>query len=350
MLSHLRPYRTLSRATLTLTVYLCLSGCYALKVGYNHTLLFTSQEPVEKVLLDPSTPDDLKHKLQTLNKVLDFAEENGLQMGGSYRSFIDNKGKPISYTVQVAEPYKLKWLKWWYPFVGSVPYRGYFVKEDRDEEAKLWEEKNYDVAKGSVSAFSGLGWFDDPIYASMLRRNEAFLADLIFHELTHRHVWLKGSVKFNENLASFVGAHLTEKYLLAQGKQKLLDDYRDQKEDRKTYRLWLRSLKKDLKAYYKKLPDTPPQKSWAQGKKNIFDLHLKKKAPTFRKYNYIGKKGWNNARVLSESLYLPDLERFEKAYKCSGHSLIGDFLTAIKERDEISDRPLKSLDYFCKRT
>ncbi len=325
------------------------TGCYSLRVAYEHTGLYLSKEPVEEVLNREGLSEKLRVKLQALEGVLAFARQEGLEVGGSYRDFIDNQGKPISHTVQVAEPYKLKWVTWWYPFVGRVPYRGYFKESERDQEAFLWKKKEYDVTHGTVVAFSGLGWFDDPIYATMLQRGEASLGDLIFHELTHRHVWFKGSVKFNENLASFVGDHLTEKYLVQQGKEDLLKKYRIKKEDKRRYRLWLRELRTALKKYYKTLPVGKPKPHWKEGKERVFKEFVHENPPSFRAYNFLDPKGWNNARVLGESMYLPDLEVFERAYRCSGHVKMGPFLDALKKLEDTRDDLWRSVEQFCQK-
>jgi len=107
----------------------------------------------------------------------------------------------------------LESITWWFPIVGRVPYLGYFSKADRDSKASELRTEGYDVYETGVGAYSSLGWFDDPIYSPMLRRSEADFAHLIFHELTHRTLWIRGSVEFNENLAEYAADFLLEKLL-----------------------------------------------------------------------------------------------------------------------------------------
>jgi predicted aminopeptidase len=64
-----------------------------------------------------------------------------------------------------------------------------------------------------VSAWSTLGWFNDPILSNMLQRSTAKLAEVVFHELIHDVVYVKDSTNFNENLASFIAKELTLKYI-----------------------------------------------------------------------------------------------------------------------------------------
>ncbi|MBK7966760.1 MAG: aminopeptidase [Bacteroidetes bacterium] len=85
--------------------------------------------------------------------------------------------------------------------------KAFFVKEKGEAELKELERFGYDVEYRSVSAWSTLGWFEDPILSNMLKRSEGQLAEVIIHELTHTTLYLPGSVDFNENFATFVGEH-----------------------------------------------------------------------------------------------------------------------------------------------
>src|SRR5690606_18969091 len=108
---------------------------------------------------------------------------------------------------------RLEFVTWWFPVVGSVPYIGYFDKADRDAKATELKQQGYDVSVGGAGAFSSLGWFEDPIFSSMLDRGPADTAHLFIHELTHRTLWIPGSTEFNENLAEYVSYRLTPQYL-----------------------------------------------------------------------------------------------------------------------------------------
>ena len=53
-------------------------------------------------------------------------------------------------------------------------------------------------------AYSTLGWFEDPLLDTMLRYSDEQLAAVIFHELAHQQLYLRGDTAFNESYASFV--------------------------------------------------------------------------------------------------------------------------------------------------
>jgi predicted aminopeptidase len=48
----------------------------------------------------------------------------------------------------------------------------------------------------------------------MLNRSEGDLANLIIHEMSHATIFVKDSIDFNENLATFIGDRGTEKFLI----------------------------------------------------------------------------------------------------------------------------------------
>jgi predicted aminopeptidase len=101
--------------------------------------------------------------------------------------------------------------------LGNVSYKGFFEKERGIPEDSLLRAEGYDTEFAPTGGWSTLGWFTDPILSNMLRKNEGRLAEIIIHELTHATVYLKGSVDYNENLATFIGEQgairfLTQKY------------------------------------------------------------------------------------------------------------------------------------------
>ena len=57
----------------------------------------------------------------------------------------------------------------------------------------------------TADAWSTLGVFNDPILSNLLNRSVGSLADVIIHEMTHSTIFVKDSLEFNENLASFIG-------------------------------------------------------------------------------------------------------------------------------------------------
>lgn len=320
---------------------LSLTRCYSTKQAWGQLRLLNAREPIEDVLRKTNLDPKIRARLERVGEILKFAAMEGLKTENAYKKFVSLDQNAISYTVQAAEKYELKSKNWWFPVVGSVPYLGFFKLADRDVEAKNLQAENYDIALGEVDAFSSLGWFDDPVYSPMLNRGDAELMHLFFHELTHRTLWVKGSVEFNENLAEFVGHLLTQKMLLAENKIHELKRYLGKGNDRLLFHQWIKDLKAELQILYDKKPPAMEREKTA-----IFERFIHQK-PLFQFADYVGKKPWNNAHVLGASLYSPDEVKFQNAFACQKFSKVGDFLNLLEKKSKDAEDPLMALEQLC---
>lgn len=210
--------------------YLIMQGQGQLEVLWNAT-------PVDE-LLKETKDKELRSKLLLVEEVKGFAKkELGLDSDGLYNTIYDQNGEDILWNLTASEPFNLQSVEWSFPIVGAVSYKGFFdLEKAKYEEGKL-KEKGFDTRIRPVNAWSTLGWFQDPILSNNLKRSEGRLAELFIHEITHANVFLKDSLTFNENLASFIGEEgamlfLTKKY----GKQSdLLDKYRKSESDAQSF-------------------------------------------------------------------------------------------------------------------
>ncbi|REK07592.1 MAG: aminopeptidase [Bacteroidetes bacterium] len=173
-----------------------------------------SSRPITEVLEDSATPDSVIAKLKLVEKIILFAKDSlKLDDGGNYQKYYDQGGKPILWVLTACEPYSFTSYKWNFPILGKVSYKGFFKYDTGLKEKEELSKLGYDTEYSEVSAWSTLGWFNDPVLSGMLRRSEGMLAELLIHELTHSTVYLKSSVDFNENLASAIGEAGAERYL-----------------------------------------------------------------------------------------------------------------------------------------
>jgi predicted aminopeptidase len=69
-----------------------------------------------------------------------------------------------------------------------------------------------------VPAYSTLGWFDDPLLSTFIGYAEPDLARLVFHELAHQLLYVKGDSTFNESFAVAVEREGVRRWLAAQGR------------------------------------------------------------------------------------------------------------------------------------
>jgi predicted aminopeptidase len=322
--------------------------CYYVKNGYYAGKHLVSRRPIREVVEDPSTPPETKAKLVLLGDILSFAEQEGLNTQGTYEYFIDIDRGPVSFLVSAAYQDQLKAYTWWFPIVGTVPYLGFFDSEDREKEALSLEQKGFDVERGSAAAFSGLGWFSDPVFSSFLKRDLALMVDLILHELVHRTLWVEGHVVFNEQLAEFIASELTVKYLRLRNLAKEEQLFATYLADQMLFHEWLLSLKADLEMLYQKRSDFE-RTHLLKLKASIYSEYIEQKRPSFAQFDFIGKKPWNNARLLASSLYSPKRDLFLSALQCRSYDRMGEFLAAIRStfKDLQNEDPLLALPRTC---
>lgn len=188
---------------------------YGIRQANGQFHIIWNARPVEEFLNDSQFPDSLKNKLVLINEVRRYAIDSlGLKDTRNYKTLYDQKGEEIMWVVTASEPFQLKAKEWKFPVLGSVPYKGYFNKDLAFALRDELVQEGWDVSIRNPGGWSTLGWFTDPILSKMLERSEGDLANLIIHEMSHATIFVKDSIDFNENLATFIGDRGTEKFLI----------------------------------------------------------------------------------------------------------------------------------------
>lgn len=210
---------TLVRAVvLALLTVALLAGCagYYLQAAAGQAAVMRAREPLEKVLADPATPAALRQQLLVVDSALVFARvELGLPASASYRHYADLKRPYVVWNVFAAPEFSLEPHEWCYPVAGCTTYQGWFSESRARESAAALAARGDDVFVGGVSAYSTLGWFDDPVLNTMLGDDESALAGLLFHELAHQRIYVPGDTLFNEGFATLVEEEGTRRWLAA---------------------------------------------------------------------------------------------------------------------------------------
>jgi predicted aminopeptidase len=188
---------------------------YGVRQGIGQLRVVWNARPVSEVMIDPATPDSIKQKLQLIQEARQYAIDSlGLKDTENYKTLFDQKGKEIMWVITASEPFRLKEKRWDFPVLGSVPYKGFFDIEAARKEKEKLEAEGWDISATNPGGWSTLGWFKDPILSDMLYRNEGDLASLIIHEMVHSTIFIKDSIDFNENLASFIGDLAAVKFVI----------------------------------------------------------------------------------------------------------------------------------------
>ena len=197
---------------LTLFIVICftiLSGCSSIRyyhqAAVGHLSLMMSTEPVEDWLASPQTPALLKSKLELAQRARQFAAtELHLPVNGAFSEYTELERPWVLVNLVAVPEFSLEPNQWCYPIIGCQAYRGYYDLDDARAEAKLFSQKGYDIFIGGVTAYSTLGWFDDPLHTGFTRLTDARMVALMFHELAHRVVYIPEDTAFNESFATTV--------------------------------------------------------------------------------------------------------------------------------------------------
>ncbi|MBD3658108.1 MULTISPECIES: aminopeptidase [Marinobacter] len=183
----------------------CATVSYYSQAAGGQLSLMMAARPVAAVLADPATAPDLRAKLQLAMTARTFAATTlALPVGDT---FLDYSGFERRYVVVnlVAVPeFSLEPHRWCYPIVGCQAYRGYFDPDAAREERQRFADQGYDTFIGGVTAYSTLGWFDDPLHTGFTRLEDDRMVSLMFHELAHRVVYIEQDTAFNESFATAV--------------------------------------------------------------------------------------------------------------------------------------------------
>ena len=190
-----------------------LSGCDYGHLAAGQIKVLWRRQPLEQASRDPRRTSDERALLGLVESVRRYAGELGLRVGDQYTSFVPWPGDRIVTTLVRTRPGSLEAVGWWYPFLGRLPYRGYFDRARAEREAeRLRDEQGYDVCVSPVTAYSTLGWLDDPVTSPMLGRGAANLVETLLHELVHATVFIDGDADFNEGVAQFIGQEAAVRY------------------------------------------------------------------------------------------------------------------------------------------
>jgi len=345
-----------------------LAGCspiYVMRAAYEEGKILWRREPIVRFLERSELESDIREKLKLVLAVREYARDVlQLRVGGSYASFSYVDRPELSYILTAAPKTELEPYTWWFLIVGRIPYKGYFSKEAAEAAAAELQAEGYDTTIRPSAAYSTLGWFDDPLLAHLLKYDKVTLADLVFHELFHNTLYVKGAGHFNESVANFVGGRAAieffrENFGEASAEHQLaVKDWQQALE----FSAYLEKLAESLNELYARdigydeklrLREELFKEAQDEWQKRIGDR------PSHRFRRFL-KQPLNNAVIIHYLLYLKNLRLFETLYEVEGRSLVrtieairkavakgGDPFAAVEalvdKRESRSSRPRPSL-------
>jgi len=243
------------RRIFAMALCLSLAGCttiayYAQAVG-GQMRLMSATRPIPEMVDDAATDPGLRQQLEQAISIREFASrELGLPNNGSYRSYSD-LGRPfVVWNVFAAPEFSVEPQQWCMLFIGCVNYRGYYDKNDAELYASELKETGVDTHVGGVSAYSTLGYFNDPVLNTFLRFGDQEVARIIFHELAHQLVYAKDDSAFNESFATAVENEGMHRWLTQSATPERLRDFEIKQERKAQFHRLVADTRDKLRTIY----------------------------------------------------------------------------------------------------
>ena len=327
-----------------------LSGCspfYVMRAAYEEGKILWRREPIADFIERPDIAADTKEKLALVLAVREYAKNPlKLNVGRSYSTYSYVDRPELTYILTAAPKTELKPYTWWFLVVGRVPYKGYFSREEAETAAEELRAEGYDTNVRTSAAFSTLGWFNDPLLGHLLKYDKVTLAEVVFHELFHSTLYVKGAGNFNESVANFVGGRAA------------IDFFRDKfgegsAEHQRAVRNWEAELEFSgfierfagalTELYTRNIPYEDKlrlrEAVFSRFKNEWADRLASRSTHRFRGFAY---QPMNNAVIIHYLLYLRNLEIFESIYQAEGQNLVRT-IAVIRDAVEKGGEPFEQV-------
>jgi predicted aminopeptidase len=270
--------------------------------------------------------------LRTVIATRSFAGEIGLEVGGQYTSYVPWTGDRIITTLVVTEPGELDARPFVFPIVGSVPYKGFFDRSLAEDQAENFRDQGFDVCLTPITAYSTLGFFDDPVSAPMLRASQGRLVETLLHEFVHATFFVESEPGFNEGAALFIGQEASVLFFVEVPEK--AHRRRQEVQDARLLAQFLLEFQRQIQALYAEADD-PAERG---RRRAVAEQAVRIQLAELPFSAYDGKKlaaslKLNDACLALRGTYTEDLPLFERAL--AGHQNdLKAFIAAVRTAAE----------------
>jgi predicted aminopeptidase len=299
---------------------------YVTRAGFEETRILKSRQPIYRLVRDSSIAPGVRRSLGLVLETRDYAARLGLEAKETYTTYADVGRDTLLLVLQAAPKDCICPHTWKYPIVGRIPYKGFFDPEAARREASRFARRGYDTYLRPSSAFSTLGWFNDPLLSTALTRDSVELAATVFHEIAHNTLYVKSATPFNESFAQLVGYRSAQAFFEERGDSLRAQQAADRWHDEIVLGDYYATLVGRLQALYAQHPDSArldqgrrEAAAWARAQ---LEGPIGRRLRTFR-IGRLTERPINNAQLIGARIYRTRLDLFDRWYEQHGRDIRG---------------------------
>ena len=342
---------TLGTIVVAAAAFLSLTqiGRYLARAGWEEAKILWRRRPIAEMVADTAVDRVTRDKLQLVLDARAYARDSlGLDVGKSFSTFSQLERDTLVLVLSAAYRDRLQHHRWWFPIVGRVPYKGFFDYGMARSEERSFQRRGFDTYLRPASAFSTLGWFNDPLVSTTLRADTLALANTVVHELTHNTFYASGEAEFNESFANWAGARGSARFFASRGHPRAVAEAEARWGDEKLLARFWKTLHSDIDSVFTAHPgdaNVPLRLAlrdsiYRRARLNL--VHglgplLRTVAP-----RYLERVRLDNAALLARRIYLTDLELFDSVWVREGRNTRAAIHRIIAIVDT-TDAPYESL-------
>lgn len=323
---------------------LALTGCetahFYSQAVHGQWQIMREQRPNAQVIADEGTPAGLRRQLEKVERLRAFAAAH-LRLPGDeqYAAYRDLGRSHVAWAVFAAPEFSLEAKTWWYPLVGRLKYRGWFSEREARRRGAALEARGHDVFIAEVPAYSTLGWLRDPVLNTFVYLQDVELAELIFHELCHKRVFIPGDTDFNEAFATAAAREGVRRWLLHEGRRREAALYELHLRREREFLSVIERTVEELERLYGRaeVPEEEMRREKEEAFRRLRQRYEELKAGWggYAGYDPWFEKPINNARLVSLATYYDLVPAFE-ALLAAHRGDLDAFYEAVRETGRLS--------------
>jgi predicted aminopeptidase len=304
------------------------TGRYLVRAAWEEAKILRGRRDIALLVSGERLDARTRGKLSLVLAARAFANDSlGLPARDAFTQYTQLKSDTLVLVLSGAARDTLAPVTWWFPVVGRVPYKGFFdVREGVREETRL-RERGFDAYLRPASAFSTLGWFNDPVLSTTLRGDSAEIANTVVHELTHNRFYASSAAVFNESFANFVGARGAAVFFRSRGDTVNAARADRRWDDDKRLALFWTRVKDSLEASYAAHPGEGGKPARLLARDSVYAWARRQLVdsvgPQLTTYPswYASRVRLDNAALLARRIYMSGLGDFDVVWEHEGRDL-----------------------------